>query len=100
MKKRVNRKNSSVISQLMKVAGAISTVFGYLGRGKDMARQNGSSNSVATGGGNVWDRLANMLRSNKLRGNCFAGSDEQLEPVKQRRKPRVANLSVQLSQPD
>jgi hypothetical protein len=32
------------------------------------------------------DRVANMLRSTKLRSNCFVGRREQLEPVKQRRK--------------
>jgi REP element-mobilizing transposase RayT len=46
------------------------------------------------------DRVANMLRSTKLRGNCFAGRREQLEPVKQRRKQRVANLTPQLARPD
>jgi hypothetical protein len=46
------------------------------------------------------DRVANMLRSTKLRGNCFAGSREQLEPVKQRRKQRVANLTEQLARLD
>jgi hypothetical protein len=44
--------------------------------------------------------VANMLRSTKLRGNCFAGNREQLEPVKQRRNQRVANLTPQLAQPD
>jgi hypothetical protein len=42
------------------------------------------------------DRVANMLRSTKLRGNCFAGRREQVEPVKQ----RVANLTPQLAPPD
>jgi hypothetical protein len=46
------------------------------------------------------DREANVLTSSKLRGNCFAGSREQLEPVKQRRKQRVANLTAQLARPD
>jgi hypothetical protein len=50
--------------------------------------------------GNDGDREANVLTSSKLSGNCFAGRREQLEPVKQRRKQRVANLTPQLAQPD
>jgi hypothetical protein len=46
------------------------------------------------------DREANVLTSSKLSGNCFAGRREQLEPVKQRRKQRVANLAPQLARPD
>ena len=40
-------------------------------------------------------RLNRMLDSIDLRGNCFTGDREKLEPVKQKRKQRVANLSPQ-----
>jgi hypothetical protein len=46
------------------------------------------------------DRVANMLRSTKLYGNCFAGNRQQLEPLKHRRNQRVANLTAQLARPD
>jgi hypothetical protein len=46
------------------------------------------------------DHVANMLRSTKLYGNCFAGKREQLEPVKQRRNQRVANFTPQLAPTD
>jgi hypothetical protein len=43
------------------------------------------------------DRVANVLSSSKLYSKCFAGNREQLEPVKQRRKQRVANLTPQFA---
>ena len=44
----------------------------------------------------VWCfRLKRMLDSVDLRGNCFTGDRERLEPIKQKRKQRVANLSPQ-----
>ena len=44
----------------------------------------------------VWSvRISAMLKSIDLRGNCFTADRLKLEPVKRKRKQRVANLSPQ-----
>jgi hypothetical protein len=72
---------------------AVKTVGQQLNATKEIFDRLGSATET------FGDRVANMLRSTKLYGNCFAGRREQLDQVKQRRNQRVANLTPQLAKP-